>query len=152
MVGNIIQQSPQTENPAIVSYGAESLKNPIKELYLASNTVVNDLQGGGRFVVVRDGTRAAQLVNNLFLGAGEMLYGPGELRNNMRAAPSDFVDVLAFDYRLKRGSRAIGHGKEPGHARGFHLHPVAQYVHPMQKAPRRKGKNFDLGALEFTSR
>ena len=149
VIGNIIQQGPATENPTIVSYGAEGLRQPLNELYFVNNTVVNDLPGGGRFLFVRAGAEPARVVNNVFSGRGDVLSGPGELRNNVVTARTDFVDPADFDYRLKAGAAAIGRGVDPGSAQGFELRPTAEYAHKTGKRPRDTSGKLDAGALEY---
>jgi hypothetical protein len=87
--GNLIQQGPLNDNRTIVSYGAEGLKNPQNELYFANNTVVNDDPRGGPFIFIREGADVARIVHNVFSGPGELLVGPGELRNNARVRRSE---------------------------------------------------------------
>jgi hypothetical protein len=147
VIGNVIQQGPATENPVIVSYGAEGLLHPLNELYFVNNTVVNERPAGGRFLVVKAGTDAARIVNNVFSGRGDILSGPGELRSNVLAAKGDFVDPGRFDYRLKAGAVATGRGVDPGNAYGFELRPSAEYVHKAGKGPRGGSGKLDLGAF-----
>ena len=149
VIGNVIQQGPDTENSTIVSYGAEGLQHPLNELYFINNTVVNDRSAGGLFLFVRAGTDGARIVNNVFSGRGETLSGPGELRNNVVAAKSDFVDPAGFDYRLKAGVLAIGRGVDPGSAYGFELRPTAEYAHKAQNRVRNSSGRLDAGALEY---
>jgi len=149
VIGNLIQQGPETEDSTIVTYGAEGLQHPINELYFVNNTVVNDRPAGGRFLVVKPGTGTVRIVNNVFSGRGDVLTGPGELRNNMVAARTDFVDPAAFDYRLKAGAAAIGRGIDPGSAHGFELRPTAEYAHEAGKRPRGNPGKLDVGALEY---
>jgi len=149
LVGNLIQQGPRTENPTIVSYGAEGLQYPANELYFVNNTVVNDLPAGGRFIFVRDGTRVARLVNNVFAGRGSVLSGRGEAINNATVARTVFVDAGAFDYRVRDSVAVIGRGIDPGSAHGVELRPIAQYVHKARARPRGSTEKLDLGALEY---
>jgi len=149
VIGNVIHQGPATENPTIVSYGAEGLRHPLNELYFVNNTLVNDRPAGGRFLFVRAGTDAARIVNNVFSGRGDVLIGPGELRNNVVAAKTDFVDPADFDYRLKAGAAAIGRGVDPGSAYGLELRPTAEYAHKAQKRVRNSSGKLDAGALEY---
>jgi hypothetical protein len=149
VIGNVIQQGPATENPTIVSYGAEGLLHPLNELYFVNNTVVNDRPAGGRFLFVKGGADATRIVNNVFSGRGEVLSGPGELRNNVAVAKTDFVNPKDFDYRLKAGAAAIGSGIDPGSAYGFELRPTAEYAHKAQKRTRSSSGKLDLGALEY---
>jgi hypothetical protein len=152
VVGNLIQQGPRTENPTIVSYGAEGLQYPTNELHFVNNTVVNDLPHGGRFIFVRDGTQVARLVNNLFGGRGSVLSGPGEPINNALVARNVFVDAAAFDYRLRDGAPAIGRGIDPGSVHGVELRPAAEYVHKAGSQPRSASGRLDVGAIEHRPR
>ena len=149
VIGNVIQHGPATENSTIVSYGAEGLKYPLNELYFVNNTVVNDRPADGRFLFVRGGADAARIVNNVFSGRGDVLSGPGELRNNVAAAKTDFVDPARFDYRLKAGAAAIGRGIDPGSAYGFDLRPTAEYAHKAGKRARNSSGSLDVGAFEY---
>jgi hypothetical protein len=149
VIGNVIQQGPATENPTIVSYGAEGLQHPLNELYFVNNTVVNDRPAGARFLFVKGGADAARIVNNVFSGRGDVLSGPGELRNNVVVAKTDFVDPAGFDYRLKASAAAIGRGVDPGSAYGFELRPTAEYAHKAGKRTRSSSGKLDLGALEY---
>jgi len=149
VIGNLIQQGPETENSTIVSFGAEGLKNPVNEFYFVSNTVVNDRPAGGVFVFVKEGAGAALVANNIFSGPGEVLSGPAKQRTNVIAARADFVNAAGFDYRLKRGSAAIGRGIDPGKAHGVVLRPEAEYVHKTAMRSRAGAAKFDAGALEY---
>jgi hypothetical protein len=149
VIGNVIQQGPATENPTIVSYGAEGLQHPVNELYFVNNTVVNDRPAGGRFLFVKDGANAVRIVNNVFSGRGDVLSGPGELRNNVSVSKRDFVDPANFDYRLRAGAAAIGRGVDPGSARGFELRPSEEYAHMAKKRARNNSGKLDAGALEY---
>lgn len=151
VIGNVIQHGPAAENPTVVSYGAEGLKNPLNELYFVNNTVVNDRPGGGAFLFVRAGADATRIVNNVLSGRGEVLSGPGELSNNVVTARTDFIDPADFDYRLKAGAAAIGRGVDPGSAHGLELRPAAQYAHKAGKRPRGGSGKLDAGALAYRS-
>jgi hypothetical protein len=152
VIGNVIQQGPATENSTIVSYGAEGLKHPLNELYFVNNTVVNDRPAGGRFLFIKVGADAARIVNNVFSGRGDVLSGPGELRNNLAVARTDFVDPADFDYRLKEGAAAIGRGVDPGRAYGFELRPAAEYAHKAAMRTRSSSGKLDVGAFEYPPR
>jgi hypothetical protein len=149
VIGNVIQQGPEAENSGIISYGAEGYKYPVNELYVASNTIVNNRPNGAQFVAVRAGAQSAQVLNNVFSGRGELLRGTGDMRNNIEMPPSHFVNPAAFDYHLKAQSPAIGRGIDPGSAHGFSLRPVEEYVHKAGKRARSPSAKLDLGAFEF---
>lgn len=148
VIGNVIQHGPAAENPTIVSYGAESLKQPLNQLYFINNTVVND-RPRGNFLFVKTGVGTARIENNIFSGTGEVLVGPGKLRNNVVAAKADFVDPANFDYRLKAGAAAIGRGIDPASARGVRLRPTSEYVHKAQGRARSDSGKLDAGALQY---
>jgi hypothetical protein len=147
VIGNLIQQGPQTENFTIVSYGTEGLQHPQNELYFVNNTVVNDRPAGGRFIFVK-AADTALIVNNVFYGRGDLLTGPGEMRSNVTARKADFIDESNFDYRLTARAAAVRHGIEPGSAHGLDLRPTEEYVHKAQSRPREAGQ-LDAGALKY---
>jgi parallel beta helix pectate lyase-like protein len=148
VIGNLIQQGPESENFTIVSYGTEGLQHPQNEFYFVNNTVVNDRASGGRFIFVK-AADSALIVNNVFSGPGEVLTGPGELRNNVTARRSDFADASNFDYRLKAGAAAIGRGIELGSEHGVSLRPTEEYVHKGKNRPRSDSGKLDAGALDY---
>ena len=43
VIGNLVQQGPQTQNAAILAYGEEGTTNPKADLYVVNNTFVNGL-------------------------------------------------------------------------------------------------------------
>lgn len=148
IIGNLIQQGPNTGNSTLVSYGEEFPRtNGRQELYVINNTLVND-HASGTFLFVSNGTMA-YIVNNIFLGPGTVLTGPGESRNNVTGRRSDFVDPSHFDYRLKARAAAVGRGMEPGSANGISLRPAEEYVHKAQRRPRSNSGKLDAGALEY---
>lgn len=147
VIGNLVQQGLQTDNTTILSYGAEGGVNPAKELYVANNTFVNDL-GNGAFLVVRSGT-TAQIVNNLFVGGGTVLSGPGTLVNNLATSDAGLVDRTGYDYRLTAGSAARDAGSAPGSAAGYDLTPVYHYVHKATRELRPADGALDIGAYEY---
>ncbi|MDD3354807.1 right-handed parallel beta-helix repeat-containing protein [Zoogloea sp.] len=69
VLGNLIGQSPGTENPRMLAYGAEGLIYPDNRLYVASNTFVDNLPSGGEFIALWSPEKVKlQVVNNLFVG------------------------------------------------------------------------------------
>jgi hypothetical protein len=149
VIGNVIQQGPEAENSGIISYGAEGYKYPVNELYVVSNTIVNNRPNGAQFVTVRPGAQSAKILNNVFSGRGETLRGTADLRDNIELTRSDFVNADAFDYHLKAKSPAIGRGIDPGSAHGFSLRPTEEYVDKARKRNRSSSGKLDLGAFEF---
>ena len=175
LVGNVIQQSSRTDNWALVNFGSK-VHSPLDRLYLANNTLVSERKDS-RFVSNRS-TRAAVLVNNILVGRGKPLEGPGQLvsnlmvlqatpaamariRGNSRIAPAsapysgnftaDRAGFAGRDYRLSPYSPAIDIGRDPGAAEGVSLIPKFEFGNRIQIAERRRFGPIDLGAFEFTA-
>jgi len=149
VIGNIVQQGPATENPTIISYGAEGLRHATNEIYLVNNTMVNDRPGGGRFLFIRGGADGARVLNNVFVGRGEPPKGLRELHQNIFVREGDLVHPSTFDYRLKAGSVAIDRAVDPGSAYGVRLLPTEEYEHKARGRRRADDGALDAGALEF---
>jgi hypothetical protein len=148
IIGNLIQQGPAADNSTIVAYGAESANNPIHELYVVNNTIVND-RGSGTFLSVRGGT-TARIVNNIFAGNGTVLGGPGTMVTNLVSNSPGLVNIGAYDYHLTAASPARDAGSNPGPVNGFDLTPVRQYVHVANQQARPQDGNLDIGAYEYS--
>jgi hypothetical protein len=150
IIGNLIQQGPNTDNATLVAYGAESASNGTQELYVINNTFVND-RGSGTFLTVRGGT-TARIVNNIFAGGGTVLSGPGTLTTNLVSNSPGLVDIANYDYRLTAAATgAIDKGSDPGTSpAGFDLKPTSEYVHPYNRRDRPVVGPLDIGAYEFT--
>lgn len=145
IVGNVIEQGPNSENSAIISFAAESSANPRSRLWLVNNTVVNQ-RGSGLFVQALNGGDL-HLWNNLLVGPGDVVDAPAERRANRRLADgSSFVDATAGDYRLAFGSPAIDRARRPPLAA---LWPMREYRHPLRAVRRPVEGRLDLGAYEF---
>ena len=143
IAGNVVVQGPRSENPALVSYGAEGLTNPSRTLRVVNNTFVNR-RTSGTFVAVADGTRA-RLVNNLLVGPGDLASGSVRARANRRVAASTFVDAAAEDFRLTTSSPAVDRGVTvPRRWR-----PRWEYAAPAGLVRRPVVGRIDLGAHEL---
>ncbi len=150
VIGNLFQQSRYADNFSLLSFAAEANRNdPLQYLYVVNNTFVNDASQG---TFVRNLSIApATLINNLCVGNGKVLRGPGTLRNNIATANARFRNPVGYDYRLMQGSLAINQGTWPGHAaNGFALRPRFHYNYPLNAMVRPRDGKFDVGAYEFT--
>lgn len=131
VIGNIIQQSRQTENPNIISFGAEGYNWPRNELYLINNTLVDDRPAKGNFLRVKAGADRIKAINNLLVGPSFLeRAGPGEYRNNLSVRPRELAMVGELDYRVKAQSILVGKVANPLEENGISLMPSREYVHP----------------------
>jgi len=148
VLGNIIEQSAETENPQMISFGAEGYRWGRNELYLVNNTLVDSLPQGGEFVHVYPDAGRVLAVNNVLLGKGAFRLGtrddPG---TNFRAQPRDFVSVPGMDYRLRSGSGLRGMAVDPGQAHGIRLRPTREYVQPASSRAVPAGR-YNPGAMQ----
>jgi hypothetical protein len=150
VIGNLIHQGANSENPTLITFGEEGLNNPNTDLYVVNNTMVNDYHSG-TFVRVASGAQPAKVVNNLYVGAGQLLSGPGNTTTNIAGQNTDFMDIGNFDYRLTAAASGINSGSDPGSANGFSLAPAFHYVHKASGIGRTQTGALDAGAYEFES-
>ena len=155
IVGNLIEQGPNTMNSAIIDYGSEpSGFNATQDLYVVNNTVVNDRAAGGTFVqVAAMVTTPAILTNNIFAGGGtvstqasavQTTNFTGSVAMAMLAAPA------TYDYHLVAGSPCVDAGSDPGMtSEGVSLAPLMEYVHPVSVEGRMSVGTIDIGAYEL---
>jgi hypothetical protein len=144
IAGNVIVQGPNSENSALVSYGAEGLTNASRRLWIVNNTLVNR-RPSGTFVAVAGGSRA-DLRNNLLVGPGDLTNLDGvRATANKRLGEGDFVDPARDDFRLRAGSRAIDRGAAvPPRWRARW-----EYAHPASRVRRPLVGRVDIGAYEW---
>lgn len=148
VVGNIIQQGSQTQNPHLISYAAEGYKWPTNELYLINNTLIDNRPHSGVFLRVKPGTATVKAVNNLLVGKASLdSAGPGDYRNNFNVDWDEFELAAREDYRLKHQSKMLGKIIDAGTINGEALMPDSEYVHP-RKVARLKGPARHPGALQ----
>lgn len=135
IIGNVIGQSRQTQNVALLSFGAEGGHWPRHALHLAHNTFVSDYPGIARFVQIwteRLGSPPdVQVINNLAVGPGWLGPGlPGRHEGNWPALSAWFTDARAMDWRLPPGSVLRGAGVDPRREPGPDLRPRAEFTWP----------------------
>lgn len=155
VIGNLLQKGARAQSGTLVAFGAEGFTGSENHLYLVNNTLVNDRPPGGwfartirpaTFVRVWGAPGRVRVVNNLFVGAGRVLGGPGELSHNLQSDEPGLIGRERFNYRLGDGSPAEGAGTDPGVVDGLSLTPLAQYLHPASEEPRPRLGRIDIGA------
>jgi hypothetical protein len=125
VVGNIIEQGRGTENPQLVSFGAEGYTHARNELFLVHNTLVDGAPRGGEFVHVWPGASRLVAIDNLVVGPGAFLPDAAEIHHNRRVGFSDLSG-----YRLRRAAEAADDVADAGSADGELLAPTREYAHP----------------------
>ncbi|MCX6148812.1 MAG: T9SS type A sorting domain-containing protein [Candidatus Kapabacteria bacterium] len=155
IMGNIIEQGPQTQNSNILGYGLEGLTNTsAHEVYIINNTFINNLSKGN-FVQVQNGTSLLKMNNNIFAGLGSILVGTPTLLdsasnfNNTNISSFNFQNTSTYDYHLTQNSIAIDRGLDLGISNGLSLKPLNEYSHPFSYTSRTSNCPIDIGAYEF---
>ncbi|VAX32258.1 hypothetical protein MNBD_NITROSPIRAE01-374, partial [hydrothermal vent metagenome] len=147
VMGNVLQQGPDTGNSSIVSYAAEDAVNPIQALYFVNNTLVND-RGSGSFLQI-SGNPELRVVNNLFVGGGNTPSGSG-VSYNLTMDTDRLVDAPNYNYRLIENSLAENAGIDAGSVAGISLVPTWEYIHSANRKARIVLGVIDIGAYEFS--
>jgi hypothetical protein len=156
VIGNIIEQSPTTQNDNVLTYGEEpgNVIDPDTHLFVVNNTFLND-DGRGTFIHVAPGiTTAAFVENNIFEGGGTDCDETGATLTTNFDAPASgdpmFVDQATYNVRLLAGSPCIDKGTLPAVNAGQSLAPAYEYVHPESGDVRDiEGSAIDIGAYEY---
>lgn len=162
LIGNVIQQGPNSANPGIVGYGMESLSNTAPhEFYFVNNTVVNNKSNGTFISLPASGVSRYQAYNNIFAGSGTLLNGTAstiDTSNNWRVTNISgvgFANTSGYDYHLTGNSQAIDAGTSPGTTNAWYkLTPEFEYKHKadsVSRIPSGAGDQLDIGAYEFAS-
>lgn len=146
LVGNLIQQGPDANNPTVISFGEEGLVHPLNELHVVHNTIVND-GPEGTFVSIYGGA-SGSVVNNVVTGPGVLLRGNAHADNNVVSGTPGLVDRAGYDYGLTAESPAIDAAIEVGAVYGTALTPLQEYAHPAGLRVRAERGRRDVGALE----
>lgn len=76
--GNIIEQGPQSQNPAIIHFGGEGTPYASSSLAVSGNTILNDLSSPSATAVLNQTSATATLTNNRVFGltAKTLAIGP----------------------------------------------------------------------------
>ncbi|MFM7154799.1 MAG: T9SS type A sorting domain-containing protein [Bacteroidota bacterium] len=158
LVGNVIEQGPNSANSNLFGYGMEGLSNPAPHhVWIAHNTFINK-KSTGNFIQTGAGTDSLFLKNNILAGAktsGLIQGTPAHLdssgnliNNNVNAI--GFENPAAFDYHLTAGSPAVNRGVTLNKTvSGYSLDPLWEYADTATSTPRALSGPPDAGAFEF---
>ena len=136
VIGNVIGQGAESQNPVLVAYGAEGGTWEKNVLLVAHNTFVNYGWTPGWFLrVFKDrlppGTEV-QAINNLLVGPGIFWLGAsGNFEGNRHALRSMLRDVETYAFELPPGSMWRGSGVDPREIGGRNLAPRFEFQWPV---------------------
>lgn len=140
VIGNVIGQSPRSQNRVLVAYGSEGAAWDRNALYLAHNTLINGMRTPAWFLRVwRDklpeGTDVLA-INNLLVGPGVFWLGAsGQFDGNRPATAGMLADAATYAFELPPDSVWRGGGIDPRQVRGVDLAPKAEFSWPMGSRP-----------------
>ena len=153
VVGNVIGQSRDSSNPALLSFGAEGSDGRPHGLFLGNNSFINPGLRPGYFVRVHEAAlRQAVprvLQNNLFVGLG---VGDATLddlaRGNFIAAPAMLQDAEGWRFALAPESWLRGRGVDPAQHARVDLLPTAEFVLPAGRRRLHPPARWSPGAFQ----
>jgi hypothetical protein len=136
IIGNVIGQSPKTQNPVLVSYGAEGSAWERNALYLAHNTLISEGWTPGWFLrVFRDQTPNIDevvAINNLVVGSGIFWLGASVyFDGNWPLTLGMLRDVTTLAFELPPDSWLRGRAVDPRNVKGRDLAPRAEFEWPV---------------------
>lgn len=99
----VVQQGPNTQNPAVVAYGEEGVSHPGTNVRIARNVFVNDAQRGNEYLMMNRSGRTITIEDNTVYGLGPDRLGDNvsernttftDTRPELDESPMDFDDAL----------------------------------------------------------
>ena len=152
VIGNTIGQSAGTDNPKMLSFGAEGARWPENALYMAHNTLINDFHAGSFVHVWSDklaGDVEVWLLNNLLVGNGELSRpAQGPFDGNRAVGRGELIEQGGVPSRLTSGSPLRGAVRPPGEANEVALLPSAEFTFPVGTRSLRVGSRLAPGAFQ----
>jgi hypothetical protein len=136
LIGNVIGQGRNTQNPVVVAYGTEGEAWERNRLVLAHNTFLNYGWVPAWFLRVFEDRLPADTeviaINNLTAGTGLFSLGnSGHFEGNGVATFSMLLDVETYAFELPPSSYWRGKGVDPRNVGGLDLSPQAEFRWPV---------------------
>lgn len=154
LIGNIIEQSANSQNSGIISFALENQSHPEQQIVLSHNTILNN-RPNGRFVQFSNATTLVKMVNNLFLGPGTLLQGTtasiDTTHNIWLTNPADamLADPANYNFRPLANCPCVDAGTDPGGFDNISLSAAFAYLHPLgHTASWPSGSAPEVGAYE----
>lgn len=152
VIGNIIGQSRATQNPVMVSYGAEGRPWPVNRLLLSHNTLVSDhpLTWFLRTWLDKLGPESrVRAVNNVTVGTGLFaLAASGEFDGNWPALQRMLADPSMMAFELPPDGFLRGRADDPRALAGDEAVPTAEFVFPVGTRALAPPAQWSPGALQ----
>lgn len=144
IVGNVIGQGADSQNPVVVAYATESRNWDRNALYVAHNTFVNHGWTPAWFLRVINKNlppdTPVHAVNNLLVGPGVFWLGAsGHFEGNRQTVLSFLRDAETYGFELAPGSMWRDSGIDPRQVGGQDLSPKAEFKWPVGTEPVRVG-------------
>jgi hypothetical protein len=132
VIGNVIGQGAETQNPVMLSYGSEESGWDVNRLHVAHNTFVNHGWMPAWFLRVHRDRLPADTeliaVNNLLVGGGVFEWAnEGLFQGNHHARRGALADVDTYAFELPRSSSLRGAGVDARKIGGVDLAPRAEF-------------------------
>jgi hypothetical protein len=135
VIGNVIAQGADSQNPVLVAYGTEGRAWDKNELYVAHNTFLNYGWTPAWFLRVFTDRLPDDVpvyaINNLLVGPG--VFWPavtGHLEGNRHATRGMLRDVATYGFELPPDSMWRGSGVDPRSINGHNLAPMGEFEWP----------------------
>jgi hypothetical protein len=146
VIGNVIGQSPRSQNRVLIAYGSEGRAWERNALYLSHNTLINYGWLPAWFLRVwRDRLpedTEVIAINNLLVGTGLFWLGAsGSFDGNRPATLGMLVDAPTYAFELPGDSVWRGSGIDPRDVRGHDLSPKAEFTWPATTRPLPPGRS-----------
>lgn len=136
LIGNIIGQGRDTQNPVMVAYGTEGSAWPRNRLVMAHNTLLSYTRLPAWYLrtwadrLPPDAEIVA--VNNLLVGGGFFaLPNRGHFEGNRHVMFSALRDADTYAFELAPGASARGQGVDPRQVRELDLSPAGEFMWPI---------------------
>jgi len=148
VVGNVIQQGKDTDNNGIIAYALEGSPHANSTLLMINNTIINDRHNA---VFLKNVKPYRQyLINNLFVGKGEISLYPVILKNNEGPISKDeYVNNLLLNESAWGKINVVDAALSPVIIDGVILDPMYEPDKTRQIIKRVKKGKLDVGALEY---
>jgi hypothetical protein len=142
IIGNVISQGVQGQNPVVVSYGSQGKAWDKNSLVLSHNTLISEGWRPAWYLrVYRDRVPDMDeplMVNNVAVGVGAFWLGAsGQFHGNWPASLGMLTDVATNAFELPTGSWLRGRGVNPKNVAGRDVAPKFEFEFPVGLRPLR---------------